>query len=120
MVTVPAKETAIINNPDCQRLALVSFMQTDRNQAEGSTGPASHPQQRRPGQIRLEVSTKEQARGAYNFDCSKNTNQTFDVPTSGDSANGIAGPSKIQAINANLFPTISPTEVNEFPLHFRT
>jgi hypothetical protein len=52
----------------------------------------------------------------YDFDYSKNTNQTFDVPTYGDTANGIEGPSKIQTINSNLFTTISPTLLNEF--HF--
>src|SRR4029077_16796603 len=43
----------------------------------------------------------------------KNTNQTFDVPTYGNSANGIEGPSKIQAISTNWFSTISPTKLNE-------
>ena len=32
---------------------------------------------------------------SYNFNYSKNVNQTFDVPTYGNSANGIEGPSKI-------------------------
>src|SRR5678816_3233758 len=50
---------------------------------------------------------------SYNFDYSKNTNQTFDVTTYGNSANGIEGPSKINVIRANLFTTISPTKLNE-------
>ena len=50
---------------------------------------------------------------SYNFDHSKNTNQTFDVPTYGNSANGIEGPSKINNLNINLISTISATKVNE-------
>ena len=52
----------------------------------------------------------------YDIDYSKNTNQTFDVPTYGNTANGIEGPSKIQTINSNLFTTLSPNLLNEF--HF--
>src|SRR4029077_1236721 len=51
--------------------------------------------------------------GSYNFDWSKNTNQTFDVPTYGSSANGVEGPSKIQAVNTNWFSTISNNMLNE-------
>ena len=51
---------------------------------------------------------------SYNFDHSENTNQTFDVATYGNSANGIEGPSKINVANLNLFTTISPTKLNEF------
>src|SRR6185295_14783516 len=40
-------------------------------------------------------------------------NQTFDVATYGNSANGIEGPSKINVIRANLFTTVSPTRLNE-------
>ncbi|PYS38065.1 MAG: hypothetical protein DMF71_17425 [Acidobacteria bacterium] len=50
---------------------------------------------------------------SYNFDYSKNTNQTFDVATYGDSANGIEGPSKINNFNVNLFSTIGANKVNE-------
>ncbi len=50
---------------------------------------------------------------SYNFDYSKNTNQTFDVATYGNSANGVEGPSKINVIRANLFTTFSPTKLNE-------
>jgi hypothetical protein len=50
---------------------------------------------------------------SYNFDYSRNTNQTFDVSTYGNSANGIEGPSKINNLNLNLFTTISASKVNE-------
>jgi hypothetical protein len=41
-------------------------------------------------------------------------NETFDVPTYGNSANGTEGPGKIHAFNLNLFTTFSSTRVNEF------
>src|SRR5439155_407583 len=44
---------------------------------------------------------------SYNFDFSKNRNQTFDVPTYGSSANGTEGPSKINILNVNLFSTVT-------------
>ena len=50
---------------------------------------------------------------SYNFDHSENENQTFDVSTYGNSANGIEGPSKINVANLNFFTTISPTKLNE-------
>src|SRR5262249_56122348 len=50
------------------------------------------------------------------FDYSKNTNQTFDVATYGNSANGIEGPSKINVMNVNLFTTVTANKLNEF--HF--
>ena len=114
--TVQANESLINANPDCQRLALITFMQADRNQAEGL--PVQHPIRNSAalGKFDWNVSPRNKLEVSYNFDYSKNTNQTFDVPTYGDSANGIEGPSKIQAINANFFTTVSPTKVNEF--HF--
>ena len=114
--TVQANEGLIINNPDCQRLALISFMKTTRNQVEDL--PVQHPIRNSAalGKFDWNLSPKNKLGVSYNFDYSKNTDQTFDVPTYGDSANGIEGPSKIQAINANLFTTLSPTKLNEF--HF--
>jgi hypothetical protein len=50
---------------------------------------------------------------SYNFDYSKNTNQTFDVATYGNSANGIEGPSKINNLNINLISSFSAATVNE-------
>ena len=51
---------------------------------------------------------------SYNFDYSKNDNQTFDVATYGNSANGIEGPSKINVFNLNFFTTLSSSKFNEF------
>src|SRR5262249_46017908 len=50
---------------------------------------------------------------SYNFDYSKNTNQTFDVATYRNSANGIEGPSKINVLNLNLFSTVTANKLNE-------
>ncbi len=80
VVTVPAQEAAINSNPDCQRLGLVAFMQADRNQAEGL--PVQHPIRNSAalGKFDWNVSTRNKLEVSYNFDYSKNTNQTFDVP----------------------------------------
>lgn len=50
---------------------------------------------------------------SYNFNSSKNENQTFDVATYGNSANGTEGPSKINLLNLNLFTAVSATRLNE-------
>src|SRR5262249_26187506 len=56
--------------------------------------------------------------GSYNFDYSKNQNQTFDVASYGTSANGTEGPSKINVLNINLFTTFSTTRLNEFHITY--
>jgi len=115
--TVQANESIINSNPDCQRLALIHFLgSAPFNSPEGL--PVLHPIRNSAalGKFDWNVSTRNKLEVSYNFDYSKNENQTFDVPTYGDSANGTEGPSKIQAINANFFTTVSPNKVNEF--HF--
>ncbi|HYJ89818.1 MAG TPA: TonB-dependent receptor, partial [Pyrinomonadaceae bacterium] len=111
--TVQANEALINGSPDCQRRALLSFFQSSRNQDEGQ--PVSHKIRNTAllGKIDWDLTKSNKLGVSYNFDYSKNTNQTFDVPTYGTSANGIEGPSKINVVNANLFSTISPTMVNE-------
>src|SRR5262249_61953405 len=59
------------------------------------------------------LNSKNNLSASYNFDRSNNENQTFDVPTYGDSANGTEGPSKINSVNANVFSTISAKKLNE-------
>src|SRR5688572_4858908 len=114
--TIQANETLINSNFDCQRLALLSFFRASRNQEEGL--PINRPIRNNAllGKIDVDFSSNHRLTLSHNFDYSKNENQTFDVPTYGNSANGIEGPSKINAFNANLFSTISATRVNEF--HF--
>jgi hypothetical protein len=111
--TILANEALIDANTDCQRLALLSFFRTTRQQEEGL--PIERPIRNQAflGKIDWNLTSANKLALSYNFDYSKNTNQTFDVPTYGNSANGIEGPSKIQVLNLNLFTTISPTMVNE-------
>src|ERR1051325_11081346 len=111
--TILANEAAINASPDCQRLALINFFHTSRSQDEGL--PVSHKinNQAFLGKVDFNLNDANQLAISYNFDYSKNTNQTFDVATYGNSANGIEGPSKINVIRANLFTTVSPTKLNE-------
>jgi outer membrane receptor for ferrienterochelin and colicin len=114
--TIVANEALINSNTDCQRLALLSFFRTTRSQEEGL--PVKRPVRNSAilGKVDWELTRNNHLTLSHNFDYSKNENQTFDVATYGNSANGDEGPSKIHAFNANLFSTLSPTKVNEF--HF--
>jgi len=111
--TIAANEALINSNTDCQRLALINFIKNTRSQDEGL--PVKHPIKNYAFLLKTDFDlTKSNQLGvSYNFDYSKNTNQTFDVATYGNSANGIEGPSKINNFNVNLFSTISPTTLNE-------
>ncbi|HEU4478718.1 MAG TPA: TonB-dependent receptor [Pyrinomonadaceae bacterium] len=111
--TILANEAAINANEDCQRLALINFFRTNRNQEEGL--PISHKINNQAffSKVDFALNSSNNLSVSYNFDYSKNDNQTFDVPTYGNSANGIEGPSKINVVRANLFTTISPTKLNE-------
>ena len=114
--TIQANEGLINSNTDCQRLSLVNFIRTTRNQEEGL--PVERPIRNSAilGKIDWELTGANHLTLSHNFDHSKNENQTFDVATYGNSANGVEGPSKIHAFNSNLFSTLSPSKVNEF--HF--
>ncbi|HVQ39267.1 MAG TPA: TonB-dependent receptor, partial [Pyrinomonadaceae bacterium] len=100
--TIVANEAIINSNSDCQRLALINFIKATRNQDEGL--PVKHPIKNYAflGRTDFNLNTANQLAITYNFDHSKNTNQTFDVSTYGNSANGIEGPSKINNLNINL------------------
>ncbi len=108
-----ATDSLISASADCQRLALIDFFKTRFNQDEGQ--PVSRPVRNASvfGRVDYNLNAKNQIFGSYSFDWSKNTNQTFDVPTYGSSANGTEGPSKIQALNFNLFSTVSSNKLNE-------
>ncbi|MGH9967121.1 MAG: TonB-dependent receptor [Pyrinomonadaceae bacterium] len=114
--TIIANEALIDGSADCQRLALIAFFRANRNQEEGN--PISHKIRNNAilGKIDWDLTQNNRLTISHNFDYSRNTNQTFDVNTYGNSANGIEGPSKINAFNLNLVSTVSPTKVNEF--HF--
>ena len=111
--TIGANEALINGSADCQRLALINFIKATRNQDEGL--PVKHQINNEAflAKVDWDVTPSNKLAISYNFDYSKNTNQTFDVATYGNSANGIEGPSKINNLNVNLFSTISPTKVNE-------
>jgi Carboxypeptidase regulatory-like domain/TonB dependent receptor len=110
---VGTDDTIIGSNTECQRLALLNFFKTSVNQDEGQ--PVDRPERNSAaiGKFDWNVSQKNKMNLGYNFDYSKNTNQTFDVPTYGNSANGIEGASKIQTLNFNLFTTVSDRKLNE-------
>ncbi|MBA3514008.1 MAG: TonB-dependent receptor, partial [Pyrinomonadaceae bacterium] len=110
---ITANEALINNNPDCQRQALIAFFRTNRSQEEGLPINRKVRNNALLGKIDVDLTQNNRLTLSHSFDYSRNTNQTFDVATYGNSANGIEGPSKINAFNANLFTTISPTEVNE-------
>jgi Carboxypeptidase regulatory-like domain len=111
--TITANEALINGSADCQRLALINFMRTTRSQEEGL--PVKHEINNDAflAKVDWEVNPANKLAISYNFDYSKNTNQTFDVATYGNSANGIEGPSKINNFNVNLFSSISGNKVNE-------
>ncbi|HEY7784104.1 MAG TPA: TonB-dependent receptor, partial [Pyrinomonadaceae bacterium] len=111
--TLIANEGLINSNADCQRLALIGFFRANRNQEEGL--PVDHKIRNNAilGKVDIDFNSSNRLTLSHNFDYSRNTNQTFDVPTYGNSANGIEGPSKIHAFNANLISTLSPTKINE-------
>ncbi len=114
--TIRNNEALINSSADCQRLALLNFFKTTLNQEEGV--PVKHPVRNTAilGKYDLVVSPANKLGLSYNFDRSRNENQTFDVATYGNSANGIEGPSHIHVLNANFFSTVSATKLNEF--HF--
>jgi hypothetical protein len=113
VITNAADEALINASPDCQRLALINFVGATSGLNEGS--PVSHPIRNYAflGKTDFNLTKSHQLAISYNFDYSKNTNQTFDVATYGTSANGIEGPSKINNLNINLFSTVSATKLNE-------
>ena len=112
--TLAANEALINSSPDCQRIALINFFKTSRGQDEGQ--PIEHTVRNAAllGKIDWATSHSSNLSVSYNFNHSKNDNQTFDVPTYGTSANGTEGPSKINLLNANLFTSLTPTRLNEF------
>src|SRR6266571_8207998 len=111
--TITANESLINSSDDCARLALIGFMKAKLGQDEGL--PVKHPIRNSALLTKLDwtLNSSNQLGLSYNFDYSKNTNQTFDVSTYGTSANGTEGPSKINNVNLNLNTTFSPTKLNE-------
>jgi Carboxypeptidase regulatory-like domain/TonB-dependent Receptor Plug Domain len=116
--TVSANEALINGSADCQRTALLNFFRTSRGQEEGD--PVNHKIDNKAVLAKFDwaLNPNNNLSISYNFNHSENTNQTFDVATYGNSANGIEGPSKISVLNLNLFSTLSPTRLNEFHITY--
>ena len=109
-------EAQISASADCQRLTLINFFKSgSRFPAQDEGQPVKRPVRNAAflGKYDWNVTPAHALAVSYSFDYSKNTNQTFDVPTYGNSANGIEGPSKIQVVNANFNSTLSATKLNE-------
>ncbi len=113
-----AQNEALINaSGDCQRVALLNFFRTRLGQEEGNS--IGHPITTLALLAKGDVNVNAANRLAvsYNFNHSRKENETFDVATYGNSANGIEGdPSRINVFNANLFTTLADNKLNEF--HF--
>jgi hypothetical protein len=116
--TLAANAGLIAASGDCQRLALLNFFKTTRNQDEGQ--PVKHEVNNNALLAKTDwsLAPSHNLSASYNFDFSKNLNQTFDVPTYGTSANGTEGPSKINVLNVNLFSTLSSNRLNEFHITY--
>jgi hypothetical protein len=103
-------------NGDCQRLTLLNFYQTNYKENDGAPVDKQVNNGAFFGRVDYTINPKNQFFGSYNFDYSRNPNQTFDVATYGTTANGIEGPSHIQTLNFNLVTTFNPRILNE--VHF--
>lgn len=113
VITNPAHEAAINASAECQRVALLNFFRANRGQDEGLPVERKINNNAILAKLDLDINSANKLAASYNFDYSRNTNQTFDVATYGNSANGTEGPSKINNFNLNLFSTIGSNKVNE-------
>ena len=112
--TITANEALIDGSGDCQRRALLSFFQSRFGFDEGR--PVEHPDKTLAllGKIDAVANPNNNISGSWNFNRSRKVNETFDVPTYGNSANGIEGdPSHINVANLNWFTTLSTRLLNE-------
>src|SRR5664279_4227177 len=111
-------DTQIDASGDCQRQVLINFFKSSFKQDESQ--PVDHVVHNGAffGRMDYNVNQKNMLYGSYNFDYSRNPNQTFDVSTYGPSANGIEGPAHVQTLNSNLISTLSDRRLNEGHLTF--
>jgi hypothetical protein len=113
-----ATDAILINqSPDCQRLALLDFFQTNLGMDEGQ--PLNHPIKTVAVLLKGDFNFGATSRLAlsHNFNHSRKENETFDVATYGASANGTEGdPARINVTNANFFSMFGNNRLNE--LHF--
>ncbi|HEY2013264.1 MAG TPA: carboxypeptidase regulatory-like domain-containing protein, partial [Bryobacteraceae bacterium] len=117
-VTNPVFRTNITDaqinaNGDCQRQVLLAFYKSNFNDNEGA--PVDHVVHNGAffGRVDYNINPKNQFFVSYNFDYSRNPNQTFDVATYGRTANGVEGPAHVNTLNFNLVSTLNPKMLNE-------
>ena len=115
----PANEALINASRRLPARRADQLLQRRRGQDEGQPVRTRSTTRRRSAKIDWATAHANNLSVSYNFDYSKNHNQTFDVVTYGDSANGTEGPSKINLLNLNLFTTVTPTKLNEFHITVR-
>ena len=106
-------DAEINGNGDCQRLVLINFYKSNYEEDEGT--PVDHVVHNAAlfGRMDYAINQKNQLFVSYNFDYSRNPNQTFDVATYGATANGVEGPAHISTANFNLVSTLSGGKLNE-------
>src|SRR5258708_396805 len=105
-------------NGDCQRQVLINFYKSNFNENEGLAVNHNINNGAFFGRMDYTINPKNQFFGSYNFDYSKNPNQTFDGATYATTANGVEGPAHIQTLNFNLVSTLSPKRLNEAPVTY--
>lgn len=110
---VNISDAQINANGDCQRLVLINFYKSNLNEDESK--PVDHVVHNGAffGRMDWNISRRNLFYTSYNFDYSKNPNQTFDVVTYGTTANGTEGPAHISTLNGNLITTLSDHALNE-------
>jgi len=106
-------DAQISASPDCQRQVLLDYYRANFGDNEGLPIDRQVRNADVFGRIDYILNSKHQIFSSYNFDWSKNPNQTFDVPTYGDSANGIEGPAHIQNVTTNWLTILSSNKLNE-------
>jgi hypothetical protein len=106
-------DSQIDANGDCQRQVLINFYKANFNENEGV--PVDHVVHNGAffGRVDYSINQKNLLFGSYNFDYSRNPNQTFDVATYGTTANGVEGPAHIQTLNFNLVTNLDARRLNE-------
>ena len=106
-------DAQISESGDCQRQVLINYYKTNFNEDEGA--PVDHVVHNIAafGRVDYDLNAKTALNVSYNFDYSRNPNQTFDVATYGPTANGIEGPAHVQTLTSNLISTISARRLNE-------
>ena len=111
-------DAQIAANGDCQRLVLINFYKSAFNENEGA--PVDHVVHNGAffGRGDYNINQKNLLYASYNFDYSRNPDQTFDVATYGTTANGVEGPAHIQTLNFNLITTLNDRMLNEAHITF--